>query len=96
MVQKVKVNSSVELYDNRSDESRVYDIEANVHIAGTLVSSMDGANVFRDGLQVANFNCWESNHLNITYMGVDEEEQTAVNGAVNAFIREVKETVANI
>lgn len=95
MVQKVRVNSSNELYDNRSDESRVYDIEADVHIVGTQVNNMDSGNVYRDGTHVAQFNTWENNHLNVTYMGVELEEQNDINSAVNAFIGEVKETVSN-
>lgn len=95
MVQKVRVNSSNELYDNRSDEYRVYDIEADVHIVGTQVSSMDSGNVYRNGTHVAQFNIWENNHLNITYMAVGLEEQNGINSAVNAFIGEVKESVSN-
>lgn len=95
MVQKVKVNSSNELYDNRSDESRVYDIEANVHIVTNTVNSMDSGNVSKDGIILASFNTWDRNHLNVTYQGVDEDEQNNVNDAINAFIREVKESVSS-
>lgn len=95
MVQKVRVNSSNELYDNRSDGYRVYDIEANVHIVGAQVNSMDGGAVYKDGTVVANFNAWEEKHLNMTYMGMEVEEQNSINSAVNAFIDEVKVSVSN-
>ena len=95
MVQKVRTNSSNELYDNRSDESRVYDIEANVHIASGTVNNIDSGCVYNDGTQVANFNSWERNHLNVTYIGVEPDEQNSINAAVNAFISEVKEMVSN-
>lgn len=95
MVQKVRTNSSNEQFDNRSDASRVYDIEANVHIVGNEVNNMDSGNVYKDGRHVAQFNSWEQNHLNVTYMGVDADEQNTINYAVNVFIGEVKEAVSN-
>lgn len=94
MVQKVRLISSNERYDNRNDVSRVYDIEANVHIEGTTATSMDNGGVYKEGMHVAQWNAWEQNHLNVTYMGVDSEEQNAINLAVNAFINEVKESVS--
>ena len=95
MVQKVRTNSSNERWDNRSDGSRVYDIEANVNVAALKVTGMDGGNVYRDGAHVAQFNTWEENHLNMTYMGVDAQERNSINSAVDAFIGEVKESVLN-
>lgn len=95
MVQKVRINSSNEQYDNRSDEQRVYDIEANVYIVGTRVNNMDSGNVYKNGAHVAQFNTWEENHLNVTYMGVDASVQNSINEAVNVFINEVKESVLN-
>lgn len=95
MVQKVRTNSSNEQYDNRSDEQRVYDIEANVHIVGTRVNNMDSGNVYKDGAHVAQFNTWEENHLSVTYIGVDASVQNSINEAINVFINEVKESVSN-
>lgn len=93
MVQKVKVNSSVELYDNRNDSSRVYDIESNVHIDGGSVDQIDGGKVFLNGLHVASFSRWNNNHISVTYMNVSLDEQNSINAAVNGFILEVKESV---
>lgn len=95
MVQKVRTNSSNEHFDNRGDEYRVYDIEADVHVVGNSARNMDGGNVYKDGSHVAQFNTWEENHLNITYMNVEVEEQNSINLAVNTFINEVKESVLN-
>lgn len=95
MVQKVKVISSVELYDNRNDSSRVYDIESNVHIEGGNVEHIDGGNVFHEGLHVASFSRWSNNHISVTYMNVELDEQNSINAAVNGFIAGVKETVSN-
>lgn len=93
MVQKVKTNSSNELFNNLNDESRVYDIEANVNVADNNVNNVDGGNVKKNGFQVANFSWWGENHLNIVYQGVNVEERNAINVAVDAFINEVKESV---
>lgn len=93
MVQKVKTNSSNELFNNLNDGSRVYDIEANVNVADGSVNNVDGGNVRKSGYQVANFNWWSENHLNIVYQGVNVDERNAINEAVDAFINEVKESV---
>ena len=93
MVQKVKTNSSNELFNNLNDESRAYDIEANVNVADGNVTNVDSGNVRKNGFQVANFNWWGENHLNIVYQGVNVEERNAINEAVDAFINEVKESV---
>lgn len=93
MVQKVRVNSSNELYNNLNDESRVYDIEANVNVANGEVNNVDAGSVEKDGSHVANFNWWSVNHMGITYQGVNVEERNAINEAVDAFINEVKESI---
>ena len=94
MIQKVEVRSSIELYDNKNDDQRVYDIESDVHISGVNVNSTDGGTVYKDGEQVATFNSWDK-HLNVTYMGMGMNEQTEINEAVNDFIGEVKKDVRN-
>lgn len=93
MVQKVKTKSSVELYDNKCDESRVYDIEADVRVSEGEVSSVDSGVLRKDGAQIVQFNWWGENRLNITYQGVEVVERNAINLAVDAFINEVKEAV---
>ena len=93
MVQKVKTNSSNELFNNLNDESRVYDIEANVNVADGNVINVDGGNVRKNGYQVANFNWWSENHLNIVYQGVNVDERNAINEAVDVFINEVKVSI---
>ena len=93
MVQKVRVNSSNERYNNLNDEQRVYDIEANVNIANDEVNNVDSGSVKKGSMTVAQFNWWGENHLNITYQGVSVEERNEINIAVDAFINEVKESV---
>lgn len=93
MVQKVRTKSSVELYDNKCDESRVYDIEADVHVSEGEMDSIDSGVLRKNGVQMAQFNWWGENHLNITYQGVNVTERNDVNIAVDVFINEVKESV---
>ena len=93
MVQKVKTKSSVELYDNKCDESRVYDIEADVNVSEGEVDSIDSGVLRKDGAQMVQFNWWGENRLNITYQGVSVSERNEINIAVDAFINEVKESV---
>ena len=90
MVQKVKVNSSNELYNNLNDDSRVYDIEANINIAEGVMNNVDSGVVKKNGVRVANFNWWDENRLNITYQGVDVTERNDINVAVDAFVGEVR------
>ena len=93
MVQKVKVNSSNELYDNANDGSRVYTIQANVNIIEGKMDSTDNGVVYKQDDIVANFNSWGENRLNITYQGVNVTERNDVNIAVDVFINEVKVSV---
>ena len=95
MVQKVRTNSSNEHFNNQNDSSRFYDMEANVHIENTEVNNFESGVVSKDANNIATFNSWDKNHLNIVYMGVTLEERNEINIAVDAFINEVKESVAN-
>lgn len=93
MIQKVKTNSSNELYNNLNDDSRVYDIEANINIADGVMNNVDSGVVKKNGVRVANFNWWDENRLNITYQGVSLEERNEINVAVDGFINEVKNAI---
>lgn len=90
MVQKIKTNSSNELYNNLNDESRVYDIEANVHVMNNVVNNLDSGRVTMNGVILATFNWWGVNSLNITYENLKSEEQIEVLNAVNVFVAEVR------
>lgn len=93
MVQKVRVNSSNELYNNANDDARVYNIQANVNVIEGKMDSTDNGIVYKQDDIVANFNSWGSNNLNITFQGVSVTERNEINIAVDAFINEVKESV---
>ena len=90
MIQKVKTNSSNELYNNLNDESRVYDIEANVHVMNNVVNNLDSGRITMNGVILATFNWWGVNSLNITYENLKSEEQIEVLNAVNVFVAEVR------
>ena len=93
MVQKVRILSSNELYDNANDGSRVYAIEANVHIASSKANSMDSGKVLKNDEEIAQFSWWSEDNLNITYQGVSVSERNDINIAVDTFINEVKNAV---
>lgn len=94
MVQKVKTKSSVELYDNKCDESRVYDIEADINISNGVITNCDSGEVLKNGKRVTSFNYWDNNHLNLTYYDVELEEQCSINKLVNEFIAQVQQAVS--
>lgn len=95
MVQQIRVNSSNENYNNLNDDSRVYDIESNANIINGVVDSLDSGFIRSSENVVANFNAWGENNINISYQGVTLEERNEINIAVDTFINEVKESVAN-
>lgn len=94
MVQKIRVNSSNERYNNLNDEQRIYDIEANVNISNRVVTSCDSGEVLKNGKHIASFNYWDNNHLNLTYYDVELEEQYSINKLVNEFIAQVQQAVS--
>lgn len=93
MVQKVKTKSSKELFDNRNDESRVYDIEAVAHVEDSKVGDIGSGRVYIGETHVADFNTWDVNNMNVTFIGVQPEERGAINEAINTFIAELKAVV---
>lgn len=93
MVQRIKVNSSNERYDNKSDESRVFDIEANVVIEDGVAIGIENGLIEKDGEEVAKFSSRGSNRISISYKGVDVNERNRINEAVDLFIVDVKNAV---
>lgn len=91
-VQGVSVNSANVHYNNSSEESRVYDIEANVAVQGTKVNSFDNGVVKKNGITMATFSAWSAK-VNPTFQGIDTTEKCAVMVAIDEFIASVKEAV---
>lgn len=83
---KVKVESYQLRVSNASDEARVYDISCTLNVNNGKVGNIDGGMVMKEGANVANFNRWDANNLNVTYMGVETEEQCTITTAINEFI----------
>lgn len=91
------LNSANVRIDNSVDAERVYNISANVNVATTNVSNMEGA--IRENNDVAavlaTFNSRDG-ILSVDYQNITLEEQQAVNAAINAFIEDVKAKVENV
>lgn len=91
------LNSANVRIDNSVDAERVYNISANVNVAATNVSNMEGA--LRENNDVAavlaTFNSRDG-ILSVDYQNITLEEQQAVNAAINAFIEDVKAKVKTV
>ena len=83
---KVTVESYQLLVSNASDEAKVYDINCTINVNNKTVGNIDGGMVMKNGVTVASFNRWDTNNLNVTYMGVEAEEQCTITRAINEFI----------
>lgn len=93
-VQSVALNSANVRYNNANDETRIYNIEANVNISEGVATSGDSGEVTKNDIRIASFNYWDNNHLNITFYGVSAEEQCVINGLINDFISAVNSAVS--
>lgn len=92
-VQGVSINSANVRYNNASDDSRVYEIEANVATQGNAVSGIDGGVVKKNGITVATFSAWGSK-VNSTFQGLSKSEACEVSNTIYDFIGSVKESVS--
>ena len=84
---KVTVESYQLRVSNASDEAKVYDINCTINVNNKTVGNIDGGMVTKNGVTVASFNRWDANNLNVTYMGVETEEQCTITTAINEFIK---------
>ena len=83
---KVTVESYQLRVSNASDEAKVYDINCTINVNNKTVGNIDGGMVMKNGVTVASFNRWDANNLNVTYMGVETEEQCTITTAINEVI----------
>lgn len=88
-----KLNSANVSANNSVDESRVYDITANVNVNENKVSNIDNGRVSKNGVEVASFSKWGENNSNKSFYGVSDEEQCVILNEINAFCRNVNEKV---
>ena len=86
----IKTNNSV-------DDERVYNISANVRITdSTHVNNIDGGRVDKDGKVVCTFSTYAQGQLNTNFQNVnDVMEMCGILQAINSFVVEVTEEVAN-
>lgn len=88
-----KLNSANVSANNSVDESKVYDITANVNVNENKVSNIDNGRVSKNGVEVASFSKWGENNSNKSFYGVSDEEQCVILNEINAFCRNVNEKV---
>lgn len=88
-----KLNSVNVSANNSVDESKVYDITANVNVNENKVSNIDNGRVSKNGVEVASFSKWGENNSNKSFYGVSDEEQCIILNEINAFCRNVNEKV---
>ena len=87
-----------ERVSNRDDESRKYTIEGEIVTSGGAFENLTNGQVYSaDGIQRAHFNSGAS-PLNVNFSGgenLTDEEQLEIFTAIQAFIGDVKERVAD-
>lgn len=88
-VQSIALNSANVRYNNANDELKKYNISANIAISNGAVSSGDSGEVTLNDTIVAQFNFWNTNNLNVSYMGISTESQCEINQEINDFIEAV-------
>ncbi len=86
-----KVNRFNVTVSNVDDESRKYAISAEAQIASGNVESINNGVVEKDDIQVATFNRWPANNLNIYFNNIANSEGCDVLTAINAFADSVEE-----
>lgn len=79
--------------DNSTDESRAYDITADVSVyEQTRIDSISSGNVFKDNVIVANFSCYgNTDNINVQYTGVELAQQSTILEAIVSFVTSIKE-----
>lgn len=92
-VQNVSLNSANVRYNNANDETKVYDISANVSIQNGTAISFDGGVVKKDDVQLASFNMW-GDTLNPSFQGLEISESCNVLTIIGEFIESVKAHVS--
>lgn len=95
-----QVMSATVKYSNRDDESRAYDIEADVNISSGRVNSIVSGSVRRfteDGAMqqnIADFQRYDMLNLNANFYGISDEEKMEILSAVLGFMSEVVAAVS--
>lgn len=86
-----KVNRFNVTVSNVDDESRKYAISAEAQIADENVENINNGVVMENDVQVATFNRWSANNLNVNFNNIAASESCEVLTAINAFVDSVEE-----
>lgn len=90
----IKVEALIEKQErmsNANDSERAFDVSANVRTSNAGVGNIDNGTVTKDGIQLASFNSYGGNSLNINYAGgIEGVDRAAVLAAIEQFIADVK------
>lgn len=86
----IKKTTTVYTVDNSGDESKVYDIQAEVTVQDGSVQSVQSGQVSLNGGQLANFNEWGSS---FNYNSDGEVDDAAIMAEVKTFIADAKAAV---
>lgn len=92
-VQSVALNSANVQYNNANDETRTYDISANVLIQGNDVNNFENGNLTLNGMIKVTFNIW-GDTFNCSFNDVAIEEQCQMLQAIHDFADSVKAQVS--
>lgn len=90
-----KINSANIKVTNSTDYDKVYDIQANLAVSGTVINNVQDGVVTLSETRKANFYRYDENNLNIQFLTTDETEMCSIVAAVNAFINNCVQAVTN-
>lgn len=91
-VQSIALNSANVRYNNANDESRVYDITADVFIQNNGVNNFESGTLAVNDVVKVTFNIWGET-LNCSFNDVAVEEQCQMLQAIHEFADSVKASV---
>jgi len=87
-ITKLKTISQTLRVDNSGDNSRQFDITANVVVsADNGITSISTGTVSKDGMSLASFEKYSESMFNVSF--VSDADTSAILEAVNAFIKSV-------
>lgn len=90
-----KLNSANIAVNNLADETKVYNINANINLNNDELSSIDSGFVVKDDVQVATFSMWIDS-LTPSFQNTNNpEEMCAILMAITSFIADVKAELKN-
>lgn len=98
MIKFNEVKAATVAANNESDTDRMYNISATVEVKNGVATNVSHGSVkkLEGEEEIATFNGWNENHLNVSMNNVADEEQDAVFAAVRAFVKQLREKAGNL